>query len=172
VDRRLTGAFEDLWLAGVSPLGSTMWELDRNYYGNDTDIGRRVEVDAGGRIYIVGRAVDAYMQTRLYLGVFSDYLPLPAGTGSGAAGPYPAPNPVRDLNAGVTFRGLPAGATVKVFSLAGALIAEMPDGDGDGVVVWAPVANKSGGLLASGVYIYLVVPKSGDVSRGKVVIVR
>lgn len=172
VDRRKTGAFEDVWLAGVSPAGATMWEVDRDYYGNDMDIGRRVKIDDGGRIYVAGRVVDASLQTRLYLGVFADYSPSVADANVSTDAPYPAPNPVRDLRAGVTFRGLASGASVKVFSLAGALVAELQDDDGDGVVVWAPVANSSGVLLASGVYIYVVVPKSGSVSRGKVVIIR
>ena len=65
----------------------------------------------------------------------------------------------------------PAGAVVRLYTLTGARVAELTDGDNDGVIVW-DVKNQSGQDLASGVYLYVVVQGSNRVARGKVVIIR
>ncbi len=98
--------------------------------------------------------------------------PVPPPLASAASRPRAAPNPFRPGSAtGITFRDLPAGATVRLYTLAGEPVTVLTDTDNDGVIVW-DVKNPRGRDLASGVYLYVVTPRSGRVTRGKVVIIR
>jgi hypothetical protein len=91
--------------------------------------------------------------------------------------PHAAPNPFRPGSngaydaSGITFSEIPAGSTIRIYTLVGELVAELTDVDGNGMESWN-VKNNSGKDLASGVYVYVIVPASGPAVRGKVVIVR
>jgi hypothetical protein len=67
------------------------------------------------------------------------------------------PNPLRPvLNPGLpmTFRNLPAGARLRIFSYVGERIVDV-DADGSGVFAWDG-RNRGGGTVASGVYIVVI----------------
>lgn len=72
-------------------------------------------------------------------------------------------------------RGIPAGATIRIYSMSGMLVAELLDADGDGMEFW-DAKNKEGRKVSSGVY-HIVATASqaggGEIrKRGKLVIVR
>ncbi len=91
------------------------------------------------------------------------------------------PNPFRPGSAAgfdaarIEIRGVPAGATVRIYSLSGVLVAEMVDLDGDGIEFWDG-KNKEGNKVASGIYhmVATASPASGGEirKRGKIVIIR
>ena len=67
------------------------------------------------------------------------------------------PNPLRPiLNPGsvMTFRGLPAGCRVRIFTYLGEKLVDL-SADGSGVVSWDG-RNRSGSFVASGVYLALI----------------
>jgi hypothetical protein len=74
---------------------------------------------------------------------------------------------------GVVFEGLPASAEIKVFSMAGALVADLDASDGTGRYLWN-ARNRSGSRVASGVYFYIITNKadSGDKTTGKLAIIK
>ncbi|MCX7995109.1 MAG: T9SS type A sorting domain-containing protein [candidate division WOR-3 bacterium] len=73
----------------------------------------------------------------------------------------PHRNPDHDA---IHFQGLPAGARVKIYDLAGALVFSATE-DGDGHIKWAA-------RVASGIYIYVVTAPDGDVKKGKLSVIR
>ncbi|OGS51434.1 MAG: hypothetical protein A3J79_05490 [Elusimicrobia bacterium RIFOXYB2_FULL_62_6] len=73
---------------------------------------------------------------------------------------------------GIVFEGLTAGARIKIYNIAGALIAEVSDDDNDGRCLWN-TRNKSGEKAASGLYFYLATsPGSSGKKTGKITIIR
>lgn len=100
------------------------------------------------------------------LRALSDHLSLFSVFGSAPAADLAAltvgPNPLRPVvNPGqvMTFRGLPAGARLRLFTYVGERIADM-NADGSGIAVWDGT-NKLGAQVASGVYLVLVESASG-----------
>ncbi|MEO0185924.1 MAG: T9SS type A sorting domain-containing protein, partial [candidate division WOR-3 bacterium] len=73
----------------------------------------------------------------------------------------PHRNPDHDA---IHFQGLPAGAMVRVYDLAGTLIWSATE-DGDGHVEW----NAD---VASGIYVYLVTATNGESKKGKLSVIR
>ncbi len=73
----------------------------------------------------------------------------------------PHRNPEHDA---IHFQGLSAGANVMVYDLAGTLVWSATE-DGDGHLAW----NAE---VASGIYIYLVTTRSGEVKKGKLSVIR
>lgn len=72
------------------------------------------------------------------------------------------PNPLRPmLNPGqvMTFRNVPAGTRVRMFTYTGEKVVELAD-DGSGNVVWDG-KNRLGSYVASGVYIVLFTGDGG-----------
>jgi len=95
-----------------------------------------------------------------------------AGTSNATFSPRVYPNPWRsDKDSGlpVTFSGLTAGGTVKIFTVSGHKVREFDNASGS--VAW-DLTNTSGDPVASGVYIYLITDGQGDKARGKVAIIR
>ena len=88
-----------------------------------------------------------------------------------------SPNPYRPGSVGgndaaaMTFRNIPPGAAVRIYTPSGVLVDEVTDSDGDGKVAWN-ARNSSGKPVASGVYIYVARGRDGTVKRGKAVIIR
>ncbi len=86
------------------------------------------------------------------------------------------PNPYRPGSGGafdstvMTFAGLTSGARIKVFTVSGALAAELAD-TGSGLVNWN-VTNSSGDKLASGLYFYIITDTAGNKKTGKFSVVR
>jgi sugar lactone lactonase YvrE len=77
------------------------------------------------------------------------------------------------LGKGVVFAGLTANARVKIFTIAGELVRDLSETNGDGVLVW-DAKNDRGETAASGTYIYLIVngDDDGEKKRGKFAIIR
>lgn len=82
------------------------------------------------------------------------------------------PNPARPSQGStkVTFDGMPANSTVKIFTVSGHLLATLGVGN-DGIAHW-PMTTKSGDAAASGIYIYLITDGNGDKARGEFALIR
>ena len=81
------------------------------------------------------------------------------------------PNPWRvdkDNAQGVMFDQFPAGATIKIFTIAAEKVRVLRT---DGTEVLWDLRNDGGDNVASGVYLYIVDSSLGQV-KGKVVIIR
>ncbi len=75
--------------------------------------------------------------------------------------------------AGIVFKDLTAKADINIFNIAGELVAEFSEADGDGLVVWN-AQNNSGEKVASGVYIYYIVNPDNRAQKkiGKIAIIK
>jgi hypothetical protein len=108
-----------------------------------------------------------------------------SGSGTTTARPPPPksldldgyPNPWRPGKGGandaavLTMRNVPLGGAVRIYTTTGALVRELQDSDGDGIVTWDG-RNSSGQAAASGTYLMAGKGKEGTLRRGKVVIIR
>ncbi|MBU2573062.1 MAG: hypothetical protein KKH28_03175, partial [Elusimicrobia bacterium] len=74
---------------------------------------------------------------------------------------------------GIVFEGLTARAKIRIFNIAGALVAELNDDDGDGRCLWN-ARSKTGSRVASGLYFYVATnpANSGDKKTGKITIIK
>lgn len=72
---------------------------------------------------------------------------------------------------GIVFESLPAGSEVRIYSLAGGLVRELSDDDGDGRCLW-DARNADGARAASGTYVYLVTSPAGGKKSGRVAIIK
>jgi hypothetical protein len=72
---------------------------------------------------------------------------------------------------GIVFESLPARSTIKIFNVAGGLVKEISDDDGDGRCLWDG-RNSNGTTAASGVYIYLVNSPTDGKKTGRISIIR
>ncbi len=86
---------------------------------------------------------------------------------SGAiAGPNPY-RPGKSLAGGITFRRLPPGSIVKVYTITGRKAAEFSDEDNDGVCFWQVPSE-----LASGVYLCHIRDSNGHQTVLKIIVVK
>jgi hypothetical protein len=113
----------------------------------------------------------------LALGLCFGALPWLNAVGLVASGALSAgrvyPNPWRSdrhANFPVTFDGLPANATIRLYTLSGQEVKALGS-NGGGQVQWDRT-NKDGTAVASGIYFYSVSDASGRVSLGKLAIIR
>jgi hypothetical protein len=87
------------------------------------------------------------------------------------------PNPWRPGKGGatdspsLTFRNVPLGGTLRIYTTLGSLVRDLPDADGDGQVAWDG-KNSSGSDVVSGTYLAVGRGREGTLRRGKVVVVR
>ena len=72
---------------------------------------------------------------------------------------------------GVVFESLPAGSRIRIFNLAGGLVRDLTDDDGDGRCLW-DARTKDGARAASGVYLYLVTSPAGGKKSGRIAIIK
>jgi hypothetical protein len=89
------------------------------------------------------------------------------------AGVKAYPNPWRsdkDANMSIRFEGMPASSLIKLFTISGHLVKEL-SADSGGNAAWDRT-NDSGHLVASGVYIYLIIDPQGNETSGKLAIIR
>ncbi|MBN1621877.1 MAG: SBBP repeat-containing protein [Endomicrobiales bacterium] len=86
-----------------------------------------------------------------HLSQFAVLQKTPAAT-LGSVIAYPNPYKPKTHTAGLTFDYLTSNAKIKIYNVAGELVKEIEETDGDGIAVWDG-KNKSGNLVASGVYI-------------------
>ena len=72
----------------------------------------------------------------------------------------------------ITFRGLTARATVRIYTLSAELVATLTKDDPtSGDLVWRPVVNSAGEPIASGVYLYLIDGSPGR-AKGKLMVIK
>ena len=74
---------------------------------------------------------------------------------------------------GIVFSNLTAKAKIKIFNIAGELVAEFEETDGDGIYLW-DTRNSNGEKVASGVYIYYITNPADKTqkAKGRLVIIR
>lgn len=72
---------------------------------------------------------------------------------------------------GIVFESLPARSGVKIYNLAGGLVRELNDDDGDGRCLWN-ARNTEGARAASGTYLYLVTSPAGEKKTGRIAIIK
>lgn len=77
------------------------------------------------------------------------------------------------LGEGIVFSNLTANANIKIFNIAGELVAEFNETDSDGMYLWN-TRNSNGEKVASGVYIYFITNPADNKqkAKGRIVIIR
>jgi len=80
--------------------------------------------------------------------------------------PYPNPLILTGFGERVTFDKLPFGAKIRIYNLAGELVASLNSGN-----QWNG-ANEKGELVASGVYLFFVFEPNGRHHTGKIAVIR
>ncbi len=83
------------------------------------------------------------------------------------------PNPWRadrHPNNLITFDGMPAASTVKLFTVSGRAIKTLT-ADSNGSASWDR-KNSDGDRVASGVYLYLITDASGREAKGKLALIQ
>ena len=86
-----------------------------------------------------------------------------------AARVYPNPWRAARGDGDITFDQLPAGSTVKIFTVSGRWVTTLSAPAGR--VPWN-LANDSGDKVASGIYLYLITDGHGNKTRGKCTVIR
>lgn len=93
-------------------------------------------------------------------------------------GAYAYPNPFKPNSpgrfqaAGITFKRLPAAATIRVYAITGRLVAELRKTDRTVDYYEWNVTNSGGRKLASGVYIFYVTAPGVGRAKGKFAVIR
>ena len=83
------------------------------------------------------------------------------------------PNPWRvdkHANTPVKFDSMPATSTIKLFTVSGHEVKTL-SADSNGMAPWDRT-NDSGDLVASGIYIYLIIDPQGNETSGKLAIIK
>jgi hypothetical protein len=82
------------------------------------------------------------------------------------------PNPWRASRGdhAITFDQIPAGSTVKIFTVSARWVATLT-ADAGGKASWN-LTNDSGERVASGIYLYLITDSQGNKTRGKFTVIR
>ena len=86
--------------------------------------------------------------------------------------PREFPNPWRadrDDHQPITFDQIPAGCTIKIFTVSGHLVKTLA---APSISVTWDMTNDKGAPVASGVYLYLVSATDGQTARGQLAIIR
>ena len=91
---------------------------------------------------------------------------------------YVYPNPFKPNSPGsyqaskITFKHLPAEATIKIFGITGKQVAELHKTDSTVDYYEWSATNNDGQKLASGVYLFFMTAPGGGKARGKFAIIR
>ena len=100
--------------------------------------------------------------------------PLPAANVATALnGAKAYPNPWRSdkhANMSIQFDGMPAASLIKIFTVSGHEVKEL-SADSNGKASWDRT-NDAGQLVASGVYIFLIIDPQGNETSGKLAIIK
>lgn len=173
---RFGGGFQNVWIAKFAPGGATIWEADFDGPLRDDDRGLGVALDPLGDLYLAGMNTTLTVGPVMVVERLRDYT-APAVAPATWTAARAMPNPFRPGHggpqdaAGITFRPVTAGSVARVYTPAGSLVIELKDSDNDGIIFW-DAKTPDGTNVVSGVYVYVIAPPSGAVSRGKVVIIR
>ncbi len=82
---------------------------------------------------------------------------------------YPNPYKIGDPPNGVVFDHLPIGSTVRIYTIAGALVRTAVL---SGTTTWTwNVKNEAGNRCARGIYLYLIFAPDGEKTTGKIAII-
>ena len=139
--------------------------------GSGTEAFYGITVNRSGEIF-VGGTLENMAPTGLdiWIGQFATHQVIPPSSPSSLRA-YPNPFiPGESATNNLTFDHLPAGASVKIFTLTGALVKELTATDA-GIATWEGVLNQSGEKVASGVY-YVFAEGNGSKKTTKVAIER
>lgn len=117
------------------------------------------ELVGGGATSVVNQAATNLSNVKVYP---NPYKP-------GSAGKYDNPQE----GEGIIFENLTSDTKVRIFNIAGELVAEFLDIDGDGRHLW-DTKDIRGNKVGSGVYIYVIVNinDNSQKAKGRVVIIR
>ena len=94
------------------------------------------------------------------------------GRDSETVGPmvYPNPFPLGLRGSGLTFSGLPLGASLDIFTLDGRLVNHLEGTPGQGTLLWNG-QNAAGFLAGSGIYLFVAMDETGNIVRGKFAVI-
>jgi ligand-binding sensor domain-containing protein len=110
----------------------------------------------------------------LWIGTFDGLSRLHLGEaptpGGGGLKVYPNPFVLEGRGATLRFSGLPLGASLRIFTLAGELVAQLDGVPGQGTLEWGG-QNQAGILVGSGIYLFAVTDEAGRSIRGKFAVV-
>lgn len=131
------------------------------------------------RTGILGRAMTGSAQSSNYIITGGSVDPsAPPSPPSGSCDPYVYPNPFEPNTPGrfqagkLTFKHLPAAATIKIFAITGKLLTELHKTDSAADYYEWNAANADGQKLASGVYVFFVTSPGGCKAKGKFSVIR
>jgi len=116
--------------------------------------------------------------------IFKDWIPAFAGMTACAgmpmlfaaplfAEPHAFPVPfVSKQHTSIFFSDLPGPGNIKIFTISGEEVIDLPIPPGQGQIEWpGPLTNSAGEKVATGVYLF-VVDADGKKSTGKLVVIR
>ena len=145
---------------------------------------------SGGEISVIQSVGSANLSSNIsggdydVVGVLGGGIILPAGASINLENVKVYPNPYKPnsgtiydnnpiVGEGIIFSGLTQKAKVQIFNIAGELVTEFEEDDGDGIYVW-DTRNKNGDKVASGVYIYFITnpDDKSQKTKGRIVIIR
>ncbi len=131
------------------------------------------------RTGILGRAMTGKAQSSHYIITGGSVDPAaPPSPPSGSCDPYVYPNPFEPNTPGrfqagkLTFKHLPAAATIKIFAITGKQMTELHKTDSAVDYYEWNAANSDGRKLASGVYIFFLTSPGGCKAKGKFSVIR
>lgn len=131
------------------------------------------------RTGVLGRAMTGSAQSSNYIltgGIVDQAAPPPLPVS--ACDPYVYPNPFEPNTPGrfqagkLTFKRLPAEATIRIFAITGKQLAVLHKTDAAVDSYEWDAANSDGRKLASGVYVFLVTSRYGCKAKGKFSVIR
>jgi hypothetical protein len=137
-----------------------VWNLERTSIVNKS--GRAVYADVPHfSFYALGSVTSA-------AGLLADMFAYPNPYRPGSSGEFGQ----SAFGDGIVFEAMPARSKIRIYSLAGAQVADLSDDDGDGRCLWN-TRNPDGAKAASGIYLYIVTgPGSSAKKTGKIAIIR
>lgn len=110
----------------------------------------------------------------LWIGTFDGLSRLHLGESTSSGGDglsvYPNPFVLESRGSPLCFAGLPLGASLRIFSLAGELVAQLDGVPGQGSLLWRG-QNQAGVLVGSGVYFFVATDEAGRSIKGKFAVV-
>lgn len=128
---------------------------------------------------ILGRAMTGRAQSSHYIITGGSVDPAaPPSPPSSSCDPYVYPNPFEPNTPGrfqagkLTFKHLPAEATIKIFAITGKQMVELHKTDSTVDYYDWNAANSDGQKLASGVYIFFLTSPGGCKAKGKFSVIR
>jgi hypothetical protein len=83
---------------------------------------------------------------------------------------FPTPYRASPGDSGITFSGIGQDATIRIYTVSGRLLREIPISGGNGTYQW-DVKNSDGQPVKSGMYYYRV-SSGNEVKRGKLAVIR